>query len=99
MGSQVLKLSIERTTSFQVENEKGEYCLTAYSRHDALLGMSLAEGITGLKCLGKGRDQPKGIYVFMKDPKTGESFPEIEIYDKRLASRVRQNIDRFKGDF
>jgi len=96
-----MALHIEKTTSWQVEGPGNQYCLTAYSKHDALLGMRLARGIPGLKCLDEGvpGKQPKGIYIFLKDPKTGRTYPELEVYDRRLATRIRANLSKFKGDF
>jgi hypothetical protein len=63
--------------------------------------MDLARGIPRLKGLKEGAPgkQPKGIYVYLKDPKTGEKFPEIEVYDKRLAQKIRARLGEFKGDF
>lgn len=93
-----MALRIEKTTAWQVEDDRGGYCATFYSKRDAELGRRLAEDIPDLKCLRKPGER-KGIYVFLTDPRTGESFPEIEVYDARLAARIRKNIRRFKGDF
>ncbi len=82
-----------------METERGDYCATAYSRHDISLIKDLAKGIPRLRCLPREGGEQKGIYIFLEDPQTGEKFPEIEVYDRRLAARIRANLPKFKGDF
>ena len=86
-----VKMRIEKTSTWQIENAKGEYCSTVYSLHDAKLVKGLAENIPNLKCLGKSKKQPKGIYILKN------KIPIVEVYDKRLAREVKQNITFLKG--
>jgi len=94
------RLTVEKTVAWQVEGPGDSYCCTTYSKQDALVCRELAKDIPRLKCLKQSAtsNQPKGLYVYLTEKGTGDKYPEIEVYDKRLEKKVRENLSRFKGD-
>ena len=89
-------LKIERTVSFQVEGPRDSYCATTYNRADAVLVKKLATTIPNLRCLKEGSKQPRGIYIYKR--LGNKRYPLVEVYDPRLAAKVRANLHQIKGD-
>jgi len=57
----------------------------------------LAASIPNLQCLAEGsKRQPRGIYIYKR--LGNKRYPLVEVYDPRLAAKVRTNLHQIKGD-